>query len=279
MVNSECNHNCRHCYISYKGHRSPKETVKLVDRLTTQGYKVTIAGAETLLNLDYLKAYKRAGQDYILTNGLLLLERPEIFDKLNEYDIKKIEVSLHFGIQKDLNSVPEEIVAKVIDESKKRDFEIQINTTINQKNYRNVAYMCRGAYELEVDRIQFIRYVKSGKARENTPLRTVTEGERELFFDLVDAVKERYDKDDLYIKIHGNFGPKKGTEGEELSKCNTYCPAGKTFFAISPDNNVYGCPFLMEYPIGKLIRDGIDIEEELCSGKRDTCITDYLLGD
>ena len=120
MVNDkkECNLSCNHCYLPYKGKRSAEETVELVKQLKEQGELVALAGSEVLTDLGYLAAYQEAGQKYLLTNGLLLLKHPEIYDQLQEHGIKEIRVSTHFGIEKGLHSVPQIVIATVIEEAK-----------------------------------------------------------------------------------------------------------------------------------------------------------------
>ncbi len=274
MVNDkeECNMKCSHCYLPYKGKRSPKDTVELIDKLKGE---VSIAGSETLTNLDYLKAYQKADQRYILTNGILLNQRPEIYNKLLKHNINEIRISSHFGIEESLRSVPTEIITKVVKEAKRRDFNVQIATTITPENYQKVRAMCVRSYGLGADKLEFFKYVKSGRAREEERL-TLTQKQKEEFFNQVIKAREEFNKEDLEIKIHGSFGPRKGSKGEKLAKRNKYCPAGKYLFAIDPNNIVYGCPFLMEFPIGKLINSEIIIEKELHK-KRDTCLTNYLL--
>jgi MoaA/NifB/PqqE/SkfB family radical SAM enzyme len=267
---------CKDCFISYSGHREPEDALRLVGQLTGQGYQVKIAGAETLLDLGYLGAYARAGQKYILTNGDILSEDPSIFKKLHEHGIEEVRISSHFGIQQQIESVSEETVMKAIHEAKAHGLKVGIETTVCHENCGNGLSMCRRAYELGASRIEFLRYVKSGRAK-TSDMETLGDIERELFSNSIKSAKSVYNKNDLEIKLHGNFGPMNGTRGKELARCNEYCPGGKNFFAISPDNNVYSCPFLMEHPIGKLTESGIRIERDLCFGKRDRCITDYLL--
>lgn len=278
MVNSgnECNASCSHCYLPYQGKRDPKKTVELVGRLQEQGHDVSVAGSETLTDLDYLEAYQKASQEYILTNGILLNKHPEIYDKLLEHGIEEITVSLHFGIEKSLGSVPEKIAAKVIEEAKKKGIQAGIATVITPKNYRNVEFMCHSSYILGADSITFLKYVKSGRARKERK-RVITEQEKKEFFKSVVNVRKELDIEDLEIVLGGNFGPRKGSKGEKLARKNKYCPAGKSFFAVDPNDVVYGCPFLMEFPIGRLTSEGIKVEKELCNGKRDRCLTDYLL--
>ena len=276
MVNSECNSKCKHCYISYKGHREPANVLELVDRFHDQGYKVTIAGSETLLNREYLRAYKRVGQKYLLTNGILLLEYPEIIEELCQNGIEEIHMSLHFGIQRDLESVSEENVIQALKIAKKGRLKTIILTTITQRNYRDVLNMCEKAFLMGVDGIKFIRYIDScGKLTDTS--QKIEDYTRREFFDLIDSARDLYDKDRFKILIHGNFGPKKGSKGEQLSKCNRYCPAGIDLFAIDPNDNVYGCPFLMKFPIGRVSNGRIIVDRRLYEGRRDRCLTDYVL--
>jgi len=277
MVNSECNNGCKHCYLLYKGHREVKNTLELVDKFHSQGYGVIIAGSETLLNRGYLKAYERVGQKYLLTNGILISQSPEVVDELCQYGIKEVRISLHFSIQEDLKSVPERIVEKAISNAKKKGLRAKIATVITKNNHRNVLDMCKSAYDLGADGIKFIRFINSGRAKEFNFCSGLSEQERKKFFETVDSVRSLYPKDKFEILIHGNFGLKQGSRGEELSRCNRYCPAGINLFAVDPDDNVYGCPFLMGYQIGKLSEGKIIIDKDLCNGKRDRCLTDYLL--
>lgn len=199
MVNdkSDCNMNCTHCFLSYEGTRSPEEVVELVDQFRTN-YRVIVAGSETLTNLGYLEAYRRAGQKYILTNGLLLHQKPELFGLLRDYGIEEIQLSLHFGIQEDLHSVPERIVRDVIQKAKAEGFRVQIAVTITSENCQNVEEMCSQVREMEVDRIRFIKYLKFGSAREEDRSK-LTDSERKTFFDLVGEARSKYDKAELTI--------------------------------------------------------------------------------
>jgi MoaA/NifB/PqqE/SkfB family radical SAM enzyme len=277
MVNDKasCNISCTHCYLPFTGKRSPQETLDLVDRLQDDGYEVTIAGSETLMDIGYLAAYERAGQHYILTNGIRLRQEPELFDELQRYGINELRVSLHFGIQKELHSVPKRIVEEVGREAKSRGFTFQINTTITPENYHLVNEMVDYTHGIGADSIKFIKYVKSGSAHEESR-NTLSDEERQEFFEFVDQARSRYSRGALGILIHGDFGPRQGTRGEELAMCNEYCPAGVSFFTIAPDNQVYGCPLLMEHPIGKLTERGIEVTLDLNGGNRKKCLTDYL---
>ena len=93
MVNDKdsCNINCTHCYLPYSGKRSPEDTVRLIESLQEQGYQITIAGSETLMDREYLPAYQAAHQEYILTNGILLHQEPELFDELSDHALGHVK--------------------------------------------------------------------------------------------------------------------------------------------------------------------------------------------
>ena len=183
---------------------------------------------------------------------------------------------MHFGTQKELESVSESVVRKAVSMISETGLRTRVQTVIDRRNYRDIENMCDDAYGMGANRIKFIRLLPVGKAAGDASL--IIDGiEREEFFGLVDAARARYGKDELEIVLNGNFGPRKGTRGERMAAENRYCPSGKEIFAITPDNTVYGCPFLLDYPIGKYTEeDGIVIEKETLPGIRDRCIADYL---
>ncbi|NTV23372.1 MAG: radical SAM protein [Nanoarchaeota archaeon] len=261
MVNDQksCNIDCGHCYLPYAGNRSPEDTLEAVINLKAQGHDVIIAGSETLVDTGYLEAYMEAGQDYLLTNGILLNHKPELFDLIEEHGIKTIQISAHFGIDKELKSVPISLVGKVATEAKYRGFDVRLATTITSKNYHDVENMCGLAYGMGADELKFIRMIQSGKAEADNE-NSLTQENINMFFDYVTRTRAKYDKDEFRISMHGNFGPRPGSAGESLSLRNGYCPASDGLVAIAPDGVVYGCPFLMNIPIGRYVEGRLDMK-------------------
>lgn len=277
MVNSECNARCKHCYLPYSGSRAPEDTLETVKQLQNNGHDVIIAGSETLLNPDYLKAYQQVGQNYLLTNGILLDQDKSLYGLLKQYEIKKLTFSIHFGIQDELKSVPESLVVKVLKESKARGFQTQVTTTITSANYNNIENMCGKSVEYGVDVIQFDKFVQIGSGSEMREASLTAEQMKEFFRQIME-MRIKYPKKVLEIKPHGNFGPRPGSKGELMAAENNYCPAGHGLAAIDPQNNVYGCPFSMspESVIGKYENGKIVIDRELLGGQRHTCIAHLL---
>ncbi|MFA5792352.1 MAG: radical SAM protein [Candidatus Gracilibacteria bacterium] len=278
MVNDKqaCNLRCTCCYLSYEGVRDPDEVFRIVENLRSE-YRVVIVGSEILTDLGYLKSLQLAGQKYVLTNGILLARNPNLYDTLKEYGIEEIQVSLNFREQKEKSGITEVLLPKVIQEAKERGFFVRVTCMISAETYENVEEMCDIVKSMGADAVHFTRYIKSGGARGEDTM-VVNQEQKKRFFQLVDEARKKYPKEELEIRVNGNFGPKKGSKGEELSEQNRYCPAGKNAFVVAPDNTVYGCPYLMDAsPIGELIEESrLKITNDLCNGNRCQCLTDLL---
>ncbi len=275
MVNDKaaCNANCDCCYLNYIGVRDPEEVLRIIKNLRDR-FRIAIAGSEILVDLKYLEAYKEVGQKYILTNGILLNEKPELYDILKGYGIEEIQVSLNFRGQKEENKFTEKMIPKVVQEAKEKGFYVRVACIITPKNYQCVEEICDSVKEMGADAVFFLNYVKSGSP-EDEEKEILTQDLKERFFALVDEARKKYTKDELEIRVNGNFGPKNCSVGQELVEQNEYCPAGKMVFAVAPDNTVYGCPFLMnKASIGELVDEtNLKITKNLCNGDRSKCLT------
>lgn len=272
FVNSSCNMSCAHCYVPRFRPRSLKNTLAAIKSLRNNGHEITVALSETLLHPEYLEAYQAAGQEYMLTNGVLLYKNKSLYDILQAHGIIELKISAHFGVSKDLKSVPEEIAAEVIKESKRRGFRVVVFTVITADNYKHLEGMCEKSAEYGADILSPIRLVSSKSTGESKKL--LTPAQVKYFFRELERLRKKYPKTTLQIKPRGNFGPRPGSKGEELAKKNQYCPAGKEIVVIDPQNNVYGCPFLMQTKniIGRYKNDSIVIEKDLLADRRNTCI-------
>ncbi|MFH0779532.1 MAG: radical SAM protein [Parcubacteria group bacterium] len=279
MANSRCNAKCKHCYVSYDSERSPQNLLQTVISLQNQDYGVTIAGSEILLEPNYLKAYKQAGQTRLLTNGLILKKKPELYDILQNYGIKQFTFSLNFDVEQSLRSVPESFIADRVRESKQRGFKVQVTTLVVPENVDSINRMCERAVRYGVNILQFNRFVKLGHDKRMNDY--VLSDEQILrFCDHINKMRQRFPEEQLVIKPHANFGPRPGSRGEKLALENLFCPAGITVLALDADDNIYGCPFTMckNAIVGRYDNNKIVINKVLLGDKRNTCIA-HLLSD
>lgn len=271
MLNSRCNAKCRHCYIPYKGERDPEEALETTKKLMDNGYKVKFSGSENLLNPEYLKCYLEAGQDYILSNGIILARKTDIFSRLKDHGIKMVILSHNFDKIESLDSVFGTIVGKAVENSITNGLKVRLSTLISASNFTNVLDYCRMAREMGVSGIRFYRYMRIGNASIDRKL-VIGKEQQEIFFELIQEARGWYAERELEINLAAGFDPMPGSKGEALSKENRFCPAGETLFAITPDNKVYGCPFLIDegMEIGRLIDYRIVVYKN--EARRDSCI-------
>jgi len=274
MVNRKCNMRCDHCYIPYTVERSPEDTRRIIRELKENDHSAVIAGSETLLNPDYLDCYEAAGQRYLLTNGLLLVDNPDLFGRIAEAGITELRFSMD-----GFHAAAEGYLERLVEGSRKRGFSVQLTTVITADNYLRIQELCDRAAGYGADRIQFDRLVLSGRADGLCDKALNSRMVKEVFASVDDARKHFLEKE-LEIRLHGNFGPKPGSVGEKLAAENRYCPAGIDLITITPDNKVYGCPFTIGAgkEVGTYNRGRVIIDEDFRGSKRHTCIA-HLIED
>lgn len=278
VANSKCNMKCNHCYLSsVSRRRNPEDTLEVVISLQRKGHEVVIAGGEILLEPDYLKAYKQAGQTYLLTNGLLFKQKPELYGLVQNYGIKQLTFSIHFNIEDRLQSVPELFVVDRIREAKQRGFKVKVTTVVIPENVDSIGTMCGRAVKYGVNILQFDRFVQMGRG-EGAEEYVLSDDQVRRFFDHIEEARRRFSKEQLEIRLHGNFGPRPGSRGDCLARENRYCPAGIGLLAIDPYDRVYGCPFAMHKNaiVGHYSNGKIVVKQGLLGNRRDTCIAHLL---
>lgn len=266
MLCSNCNVNCKHCYVSYTGNRNAKETLELVKKLKNK-YEIFFNGTEILLDLDYLKCLKEVNQYSIMSNGILLANK-EVRDKLRENGIKRIGISYHMEIHDEISIIKESFIIKLINTLVDEGFEVKLMTTITSKNYKNIIEYCKIAKKLRVHTIKFTNFLHLGNGNEMDENLILNKEQLNEFFDLLKEARSIFSKHDLNIARCGTFGM------DNTHKCNFSCPAINNQVTITPDNKVYPCFFMagVGSPIGELINDKIYLYEEISNNEKQ-CLT------
>lgn len=257
MASSACNADCTHCYISYKGNRTPEELLSIVKSLKEK-YNLNINGAENLINPEYLRAYNEINQSFILTNGKVFLTNKKICNKLKENNITSVSLSYHFGIQDDLSPVKIKDLDKIIDIIKENNLQFRLMTTITSKNYKLVPYMCEQARKLGARGIKFTNFIQQGNGKNLNDTNILKEEEIKEFFKLLIGERKKYNKDELIIERCGTFG-----KNYLSTHDNFYCDCITDSVVLTPDDNVYPCVFLAQpgNEIGKYENGCIFIDE------------------
>ena len=270
MICSDCNINCRHCYISYKGNRTPEELLEIVSNLKDR-YQIELNGAEVLTNLDYLKAFKLLGQHFILSNGKAIIDNPDTIDKLIENDIRTVSLSYHFGIQDKISVVSESTLNNIIKILKDNGIEVRLMTTIDKDNFDKIEDMCNQASTLGARAIKFTNYIAQGNAINLDKENILNDYQKEVFFEELSKARKSFNIEDLLIERCGTFGK------SHLPKDNFKCTSIIDSVVLTPDNNIYPCVFLAKpgYEIGTYQDGKILIQDNLYINK-DKCLADEI---
>lgn len=262
MCCSCCNLNCEHCYISYKGNRTPEDLLEVVTNLKDK-YEIALNGAEVLTNPGYLKTYQELGQNYILSNGLEISQNPKIIDTMREHGINSVSISYHFGIHDQISLISSKDLEETFKRLKEQGFNFRLMTTITTKNYHMIEEMCDKAHELGAKGIYFTNFMLQGNALNLEDMNLVlNEDEINSFFKQLMKCREKYNKDELLIERDAGFGKNKLSDHDHFR-----CPSTSDLVVLTPDNNVYPCIFLAKpgNEIG-IYHDGkIYIDEKLLS--------------
>lgn len=274
MACSTCNANCSHCYVSYKGNRTPEDLLSIVRNLKKR-YSLNINGAEVLTNFDYLKSYKEIGQHFVLTNGIVFLKNGNVCNTLKENDISSISLSYHFGIQDNLSLVKIRDLDKIVDIIKSNNFEFRLMTTITSENYKLIPYMCKKAEELGARGIKFTNFMKQGNGKNLDNKNILSDSQINNFFKLLLEERDKYKIEELIIERCGTFG-----KNTLSSHDNFYCDCITDSIVLTPDNNIYPCVFLAQpgYEIGKFENGKIYIYENY-ENNHDRCIAKQICNE
>lgn len=251
MACSDCNANCEHCYISYKGNLSGDELLDMCKNFKNK-YKIIINGTEVLLHKEYFEALKLSDQKRLLTNGLIICYDETILDRIIKTGIKNIAMSYHFGSE--VSNVPQNIVEMAIKKIKEKKLNPELMCTITTENYDKLDEICKKVINLDVKTIRFFNCIDTGKCESNCLNLCLNDSQIKTFFKELKKVRKKYDKNILKIKRNGLFG-------NDISNinCNFKCIAGIDEVVITPDKNVYPCIFMTKpgYEIGKYVDEKI----------------------
>ncbi len=271
MACSKCNVACAHCYIGFKGNREPEQLAELTQSFIESGKHVRIDGAEVLTDLGYLKSYKIAGQDWIMSNGLRIFREPELIDIMKEYGIDTVYMSYHFGIQNELNEITVNMLNEVIKKLREKDMKVVLMTTITNKNVSDISKICDISKELGATGIEFNKLFNQGKAKKLMDLE-LSNNDYDTFFSQLHTSREKFGISELEIARSGTFGV------DTIFKPNNFkCSAGIRKVVITPDNRVYGCTSICKpgYEIGQYIGGQIYIYSDFYND-RSWCLSDKL---
>lgn len=261
---SNCNINCKHCYISFKGNFSEEKLIEVVDSLTDD-FEIRINGTEPLLHREYLQCLKKAKQSMILTNGLVFKDNYDYIDELKQYNIDTIGISYHFDFHDDISVVSKKYLEKLFSEIISRGMDVQIMATITSKNYDKVIEYCKYCENLGIRKIRFTNFMLQGNATLLEKSLILTDDERQKYFKYIDDARNIYPKELLRIQRCGSFGRNIDAKKE------FDCGGGYDSVVLTPDLKAYPCLFLSKpgNEIGFYENGKIYISDDFVPNKND----------
>ncbi len=268
MSCSNCNTKCKHCYISYKGSFTPEslfETVKVLNKK----YKVRINGTEPLLTPGYLKSFKEAGEEMVLTNGLVFKNNEKYLKDIKMAGIKRVCMSYHFDLHDLISFVDKKYVETLFPIVKNYGLDSEIMTTISSVNYNKVLEYCEKAVTMGANYIHFTNYMVQGSAKKGDINLAMTENQRREFFRQLMMAREKYTKSVLTITRCGTFDKNPLIENNDNFRCLAY----NEMVVLTPEFKVYPCNFQASpgneiglYEDGKIyVKIGLDFNPKECS--------------
>lgn len=233
---SNCNVNCKHCYISFNGNFSKEKLDEIVDKLS-QKFEVIINGSEPLLHREYLDCFKKTKQELVLTNGLVFKDNYDYIDELKNYGITRIGISYHFDFHDDVSPVKKEYLDKLFKIIIDKGLDVQIMTTITSQNYRKIEEYCKYCEDMGIRFIRFTNLIVQGRASELDKKLIMSYDDLNEFFSIIDKMRTIYSKEKLKIMRCGSFGKNENSEKEFI------CGGGINSVVLTPNLNVYPCLF------------------------------------
>jgi len=268
MTCSDCNTDCKHCYIGYSGNYSANDLYNLCLKLKEK-YHIFLNGTEILLHEEYFETIKLIKQNYLLTNGLKLYKNEILMQKLSDIGIKHIDMSYHFGIHDDISKVKFQIIEDNVKRLLKYNIRSEIRTTISSKNYKLLESIVDKVYEIGAEGIKFTNYMQLGNAMNLDYNNMMKDDELNQFFKYLNNARNKYDINKFRIRRCGSFERDLTKEHD-----NFECVAGTKSVAITPDLKVYPCFFLTSpgYEIGYVDDGKILIDSEF-KNDGEKCLT------
>lgn len=268
MSCSNCNTKCEHCYISYKGSFKPDELFSIV-KILKKKYRIKINGTEPLLTPEYLKSFKEAGEEMVLTNGLVFKDNEEYLDDIKDAGIKRICISYHFELHDIISKVDKNYLITLFPKVRKHGLNVEVMTTISSINYNKILEYCDNAIKMGANYIHFTNFMAQGNAKKINRDLILSEKQREEFFRQLILARKKYSKDELIITRCGTFDKNPFEDDGGNFRCLAY----NEMVVLTPELKVYPCNFQASpgneigfYKDGKIfVEDGLNFDSKECS--------------
>ncbi len=306
-VTKRCNLKCKHCYANASLLGAPDELSfedkkRIIDMLDNAGtVAIAFSGGEPLMTpriLELLEYTARTGmQVSIATNGTLIT--PELAKRLKEVGVNYVEISIDSPNPEEhdeFRGVPGawERAIQGIKYVKRAGITTGIAYVVTRKSVDHVPEMIDLARRIGVHTLMFFQFIPTGRGKQFRDLEMRPEDVERFLNYIYDAWEhgtkpQILSTNPVYARISvskvekggkritmAHFGaiPNGGRYGAAalaLAEFVGGCGAGRAYFALEHNGDVYPCVFL-PIRVGNILRDGFDkiwFESELFNAFRD----------
>lgn len=235
MTTSRSNAECEYRYVPFSGHFESDELYETVRNFQDQGYSVRLDGTEPLLDPWHLKSFRLAGQKTVTTNGQVLTENSHYIFAIRESGVENINVSYHFDLQKDLSGVSPRLVEAALRIVALGGLKASVTTTITRPYLEKIPEYCEWCMERGVTEIHFVNYLPHWKTTNDWVLMS---DDRKRYYDIISEQRKKHSANTLCISSSCSFGA--------CESPNITCSAAHDSVVLTPDYQVFPCPFMME---------------------------------
>lgn len=238
MITSECNANCKMCYLPFHGKIEPNHLNEMIMNFQDQGYNVYLNGSEPLIDPRYLTSLKLADQKIVMTNGIVLYENPDYIYEIKAAGIETIGVSHHFDATEIFGSVKPYVAETALEIIEDAGVHARVMTSITRPFIEKIPEYCAWCKEKGYKEIRFTNYIAQGKAKYLDRDLILRPEDRKRYYEIITQERKKYPIDELCVTSCGSFGA--------CGTPNMTCMAMRDFVVITPNMHVYPCIFQAE---------------------------------
>lgn len=266
-VTYRCNLKCRHCLTesgkAIKGELNTAQALKLIDNLAdSKVFYLSLSGGEPFLRPDIVTILKHAVSKNmsieIASNGVAVSEK--ILKEIYSLPIFHVQISLDgIGSQHDdMRGVQGAFEASCasIKRLKEHDIAVSISTTVTNRNIDSLEKIICLAAELGCRGYKAIPFLPAGRGKENSELALDIKEHYRLYSTLSKWSKKLEGKMNVSTETSFSFLLEK-----PVPNCSgngpVGCSAGYDTLSIGADGMAYPCPFLHDFPIGRLTHSSL----------------------
>jgi len=270
-ITHRCNLGCKHCLVDagkpLENELSLKEIKKIIDQLVEMKvFNVNFGGGEPFLRDDFFDILEYASKSNIgivfSTNGFLVND--EVLDKLENIKTFAVQISVD-GLEKthdEFRGVKGSFKRAVwaLKKFSDKGYYTIMSTMMLKKNIGELEFLIKLCLSMGISSFKLSTFMPAGRGNKNINDFLLTPSDlKSIAVRMLKQKKEYIEK--INMDINGTFPwlienkPKKLLEGFKERYERIGCSAGMSSLTISPNGDVYPCPFLRNYPAGNLCSD------------------------